>query len=42
MKSDGLLINEERNVDGKIRKLFIRPLKKEILMEARKNAYELK
>lgn len=42
MESDGLLINEERNVDGKIRKLLIRPLKKEIFMEAGKKAYELK
>jgi len=42
MESDGLLVKEERNVDGKIRKYYTTTEKGNIvLIEARKKAYEL-
>lgn len=42
MESDGLLIREDRNVDGKIRKYYITTEKGDlVLIEARKKAYEL-
>ncbi|RTR35794.1 PadR family transcriptional regulator [Robertmurraya yapensis] len=42
MENDGLLIKEERNVDGKIRKYYTATKKGNfILDEARKKAYEL-
>jgi len=42
MESSGLLIKEDKNVDGKIRKYYkITELGKEVLEEARKKAYEL-
>lgn len=42
MESDGLLIKEERNVDGKIRKYYTTTEKgNKVLIEARNKAYEL-
>lgn len=42
MESDGLLIREDRNVEGKIRKYYTTTEKgNEILIEARAKAYEL-
>lgn len=42
MESDGLLIREDRNVEGKIRKYYTTTKKgNEILIEARNKAYEL-
>lgn len=42
MESDGLLIKEDRNVEGKIRKYYITTEKGDlVLIEARKKAYEL-
>ncbi|RNF41204.1 PadR family transcriptional regulator [Planococcus salinus] len=42
MESDGLLIREERNVEGKIRKYYSITEKGEyVLLEAQKKAYEL-
>lgn len=42
MESDGLLIREDHNVDGKIRKYYTTTKKgNRILNEARKKAYEL-
>lgn len=42
MESDGLLIREDRNVEGKIRKYYSTTDKgNEILIEAQKKAYEL-
>ena len=42
MESDGLLIKEEKNVDGKIRKYYTTSKKGcLVLTEARKKAYEL-
>lgn len=42
MESDGLLIKEERNVDGKIRKYYTTTEKgNKVLNEARNKAYEL-
>ncbi|MCQ6274827.1 helix-turn-helix transcriptional regulator [Bacillus sp. V3B] len=42
MESDGLLVKEERNVEGKIRKYYITTEKgNTVLTEARKKAYEL-
>lgn len=42
MESDGLLVKEERNVDGKIRKYYTTTEKGNIVLnEARNKAYEL-
>ena len=42
MEKSGLLLMEERNVEGKIRKYYrSTPLGEEVLREARKKAYEL-
>lgn len=42
MESDGLLIKEERNVEGKIRKYYTTTKKgNKVLNEARNKAYEL-
>lgn len=42
MEAKGLLIKEERIVEGKVRKYYgITPLGEEILTEAKKKAYEL-
>ncbi|MED1864620.1 PadR family transcriptional regulator [Fictibacillus nanhaiensis] len=42
MEADGLLIREEKNVDGKIRKYYTATEKgQKILTEARAKAYEL-
>ena len=42
MESDGLLLKEERNVEGKIRKYYrTTPKGNTVLGEARKKAYEL-
>ena len=42
MESNGLLIREDRNVEGKIRKYYTTTEKGEyILLEAQKKAYEL-
>jgi PadR family transcriptional regulator, regulatory protein PadR len=42
MESDGLLLKEEKNVDGKIRKYYRTTDKgNSVLEEARKKAYEL-
>ena len=42
MEKSGLLLMEERNVEGKIRKYYTStPLGEEVLIEARKKAYEL-
>lgn len=42
MHSDGLLIREDRNVEGKIRKYYTTSEKGDlVLIEARKKAYEL-
>ncbi|MDZ5473543.1 PadR family transcriptional regulator [Bacillus sp. 31A1R] len=42
MEYDGLLLKEERNVDGKIRKYYTTTEKGNlVLIEARKKAYEL-
>jgi len=42
MESDGLLVKEEKNVDGKIRKYYTTTDKGNgVLVEARKKAYEL-
>lgn len=42
MASDGLLIKEDRNVEGKIRKYYTTTQKGDlVLIEARKKAYEL-
>jgi PadR family transcriptional regulator, regulatory protein PadR len=42
MESDGLLMKENRNVDGKIRKYYgATPKGQAVLEEARKKAYEL-
>jgi len=42
MESDGLLIREDKNVDGKIRKYYTSTEKGNLLLiEARKKAYEL-
>lgn len=42
MESDGLLLKEERNVEGKIRKYYTATTKgEEILDQARAKAYEL-
>ncbi len=42
MESDGLLMKENRNVDGKIRKYYTAtPKGQTVLEEARKKAYEL-
>ncbi|KIL51784.1 PadR family transcriptional regulator [Jeotgalibacillus soli] len=42
METDGLLIKEERNVEGKIRKYYSTTEKGNmVLIEARKKAYEL-
>lgn len=42
MESDGLLMKENRNVDGKIRKYYAAtPKGQTVLEEARKKAYEL-
>ncbi len=42
MESDGLLLKEERNVEGKIRKYYTTTEKGNmVLIEARKKAYEL-
>lgn len=42
MEKSGLLLMEERNVEGKIRKYYrSTPLGEEVLVEARKKAYEL-
>lgn len=42
MESDGLLIREDRNVEGKIRKYYTTTDKGNlVLIEARKKAYEL-
>ncbi len=42
MENDGLLVKEEKNVEGKIRKYYTTTEKGEsILNEARKKAYEL-
>lgn len=42
LESSGLLMKEDKNVDGKIRKYYkITELGKEVLEKARKKAYEL-
>jgi PadR family transcriptional regulator, regulatory protein PadR len=42
MEDDGLLVREERNVEGKIRKYYTTTEKGErVLVEARNKAYEL-
>jgi PadR family transcriptional regulator, regulatory protein PadR len=42
MEAEGLLIKEERNVEGKIRKYYTTTIKgNAVLVEARKKAYEL-
>ena len=42
MEKSGLLLMEERNVEGKIRKYYTStPLGESVLEEARKKAYEL-
>lgn len=42
MESDGLLVREDRNVDGKIRKYYSATEKGEVILrEARDKAYEL-
>lgn len=42
MEKDELLLKEERNVDGKIRKYYVATQKgEEILIQAREKAYEL-
>lgn len=42
MEKSGLLLKEERNVEGKIRKYYTStPLGESVLEEARKKAYEL-
>lgn len=42
MEAQGLLLKEERNVEGKIRKYYTTTLKGNgVLVEARKKAYEL-
>ncbi len=42
MESDGLLVKEEKNVEGKIRKYYTTTEKGNlVLIEARKKAYEL-
>jgi PadR family transcriptional regulator, regulatory protein PadR len=42
MESDGLLVREDKKVEGKIRKYYTTTVKgNEILEEARKKAYEL-
>jgi PadR family transcriptional regulator, regulatory protein PadR len=42
MESDGLLVREDKNVEGKIRKYYSTTAKgNTVLVEARKKAYEL-
>lgn len=42
MESDGLLVREDKNVEGKIRKYYSTTAKGDsVLVEARKKAYEL-
>lgn len=42
MESDGLLLKEERNVEGKIRKYYTATSKGEVVLDqARAKAYEL-
>ncbi|MBO1512979.1 PadR family transcriptional regulator [Metabacillus bambusae] len=42
MESDGLLVREDKNVEGKIRKYYSTTTKgNTVLVEARKKAYEL-